>query len=97
VRLKEDEPTLIGGITDTEETRAITGLPGFAEIPGAGYAFGQRNHSLQDTELLIVVTPRRLRVADHLTRTIFAGRGDATGGRTSAPGTLPPPSQQPQP
>jgi len=97
VRVKEDEPTLIGGLTDTEETRAITGLPGFAEIPGAGYAFGQRNNSLQDTELLIVVTPRRLRVADHLTRTIFAGRGEATGGRPSTPVALqshPPQRQQ---
>ncbi|OLE58045.1 MAG: hypothetical protein AUG13_00995 [Chloroflexi bacterium 13_1_20CM_2_59_7] len=61
VRVKEDEPTLLGGLTDTEETRAITGLPGFAEIPGAGYAFGQRNNSRQDTELLILITPRRLR------------------------------------
>jgi len=97
VRVKEDEPTLLGGLTDTEETRAITGLPGFAEIPGAGYAFGQRNNSLQDTELLILITPRRLRAADHLTRTIFAGRGDATGGRTAGPGTLQSPSPQPQP
>jgi Flp pilus assembly secretin CpaC len=97
VRVKEDEPTLIGGLTDTEETRAITGLPGFAEIPGAGYAFGAKNNSLQDTELLILVTPRRLRLADHLTRTIFAGRGD-TGGRGSiGPGTQPAPGGQPQP
>jgi type II secretory pathway component GspD/PulD (secretin) len=97
VRVKEDEPTLLGGLTDTEETRAITGLPGFAEIPGAGYAFGQRNNSLQDTELLILVTPRRLRAADHITRTIFAGRGDTTGGRAFGPGTPPSPSPQPQP
>ncbi|MGB2899629.1 MAG: FG-GAP-like repeat-containing protein [Candidatus Acidiferrum sp.] len=97
VRVKEDEPTLLGGLTDTEETRAITGLPGFAEIPGAGYAFGQRNNSLQDTELLILITPRRLRAADHFTRTIFAGRGDASGGRTAGPGTLQSPSPQPQP
>jgi Flp pilus assembly secretin CpaC len=97
VRVKEDEPTLIGGLTDTEETRAITGLPGFAEIPGAGYAFGAKNNSLQDTELLILVTPRRLRLADHLTRTIFAGRGE-TGGRGSiGPGTQPAPGGQPQP
>ena len=96
VRVKEDEPTLLGGLTDTEETRAITGLPGFAEIPGAGYAFGQRNNSRQDTELLILITPRRLRAADHFTRTIFAGRGDATGGRASGPGTLQSPSPQPQ-
>jgi hypothetical protein len=97
VRVKEDEPTLIGGLTDKEETRAITGLPGFAEIPGVGYAFGVRNNSLKDTELLILITPRRLRAADHFTRTIFAGRGDATGGRTSGPGAPqapPPPPQQ---
>ncbi len=98
VRVKEDEPSLIGGITDVEETRTITGLPGFAELPGAGYAFGVRNKSLQDTELLIVVTPRRLRLADHLTRTIFAGRGDPGASRGgSAPGTLQSPSPQQQP
>src|SRR5438093_12230934 len=68
VRVKEDEPTLIGGLTDTEETRSITGLPGFAEIPIAGYLFAGRKNSLQDTELLILVTPRKLRLVDHLTR-----------------------------
>src|SRR5258707_4920451 len=36
IRVKLDETTLIGGLTDTEETRSITGLPGFAEIPVAG-------------------------------------------------------------
>jgi hypothetical protein len=98
VRVKEDEPTLIGGLTDVEETRSITGLPGFAEIPGAGYAFGVKNNSLQDTELLILVTPRRLRRAEHLTRTIFAGRGDAPGGRSSiGTGTPPTPTTQPTP
>jgi len=97
VRVKQDEPTLIGGITDAEETRSITGLPGFAEFPIAGYAFGGRKNSLQDTELLILVTPRKLHLADHLTRTIFAGRGD-TGGRGAAgPGTLQSPAPQPQP
>src|SRR5207245_8917636 len=52
VRVKEDEPTLIGGLTDTEETRTITGLPGFAEIPGAQYPFRAKNNTFQDTELL---------------------------------------------
>ena len=98
VRVKEDEPTLIGGLTDTEETRAITGLPGFAEIPVAGYFFGRRNNSHQDTELLILVTPRKLRLADHLTRTIFAGRGDIGGVRGAlGPGSPPSPGGQPQP
>jgi tetratricopeptide (TPR) repeat protein len=97
VRVKEDEPTLIGGLTDVEETRSITGLPGFAEIPGAGYAFGVKNNSLQDTELLILVTPRRLRLKDNLTRTIFAGRGDPGGGGGVGAGVPPSPRGQPVP
>ena len=96
VRVKEDEPTLIGGLTDAEETHTITGLPGFAEIPIAGYAFGGRNNSHQDTELLILVTPRKLRLVDHLTRTIFAGRGDPGGRGPAGPGTLQSPTPQPQ-
>jgi Flp pilus assembly secretin CpaC len=102
VRVKEDEPTLIGGITDVEETRSITGLPGFAEIPGLGYAFGSRSKSQQDTELLILITPRRLRLVDHVTRTVFAGRGDTgapSGAGRESPLTPGGPSRQtpPQP
>jgi Flp pilus assembly secretin CpaC len=97
VRVKEDEPTLIGGLLDVEQTRAITGLPGFAEIPGAaGYAFSQHNNTLQDTELLILITPRKLRLPPRSARTIFAGRGD-TGGRGSVGANAPlaPPPQPP--
>jgi hypothetical protein len=80
VRLKEDEPTILGGLTDREETRSITGLPGFAEIPGPpGYAFGDHNDTYQDTELLIVLTPRRLRSPNHDTKSIYAGRGEPNG------------------
>ena len=95
VRVKEDEPTLIGGLLDTEETRTITGLPGFAQIPGpAGYAFSQHSRTLQDTELLILVTPRRLRMPPRSSRTILAGRGESgsrgpAGVNISAPPTQP--------
>jgi general secretion pathway protein D len=97
VRVKQDETTLIGGLTDVEQTRSITGLPGFAEVPIAGYAFGGRTNSFQDTELLILVTPRKLRLADHLTRTIFAGRGEPGGRGAAGPGTLQSPGTPPQP
>jgi len=45
VRLKEDETSILTGLLDLEETRTITGLPGFAQIPGVGYAFGAHNNS----------------------------------------------------
>jgi Flp pilus assembly secretin CpaC len=92
VRVREDEPTLIGGLTDREETRTITGLPGFANLPGVGYAFGKHSKSFADTELLIVITPRRVRFPDHATHSIYAGRG---GDRSPAIGGGPIPSERP--
>jgi type II secretory pathway component GspD/PulD (secretin) len=60
VRLREDETSVIAGLLDREETRSLAGIPGFAEIPAFGYALGTRNKSSSDTELLILVTPRRM-------------------------------------
>lgn len=98
VRVKQDQPTLIAGLTDTEETWTITGWPGLATLPRAGLAFGTRSKTLQDQELLILVTPRIVRLKDHLTRTIFAGRADTGGGRAvMAPGTRENQPPQPQP
>ena len=106
VRLKEDQPTILAGLTDREETRSITGLPGFAEIPGPpGYAFGDHNDTYQDSELLIVLTPRRLRSPSHDTKSIYAGRGEANGpsgggggGRQFIPRNEPQPlPEQPEP
>ena len=94
VRVKEDETTLIGGLLDNQETRSLVGLPGFANLPGIGYAFGNRNNTLKNTEFLILITPRRLRDPIRNAPTIFAGRGDAGGGRGA--GRVQPPDQ-PQP
>ena len=93
VRVKDDEPTLIGGLLDNEETRSLTGLPGFSNIPGLGYAFGTRNTSLKNTEFLILITPRRLRDAIRSAPSIYAGPGEPTTGR----GARRPSTEQPQP
>ncbi len=101
VRVKDDETTLLSGLLDNEETRSLIGLPGFANLPGLGYAFGGRNNSFTNTELLILVTPRRLRDPIRNGRSIFAGRGDTATGRgaigATAPQAPPPPPDQPQP
>jgi hypothetical protein len=91
VRVRDDQPTLIGGLADREETRAITGLPGFAKLPGIGYAFGSRSYTLSDTELMILITPHRLRYPQRKTATIFTGPPD----RGVTPSTLPSERVQP--
>ena len=94
VRIKEDEPTLIGGLLDNEETRTLTGLPGFANLPSpAGYFFGQRHNTGQDTQLVILITPHKLRLRDRVSRSIYVGRDTTTGrGGSFAPA---PPGRQP--
>ena len=91
IRAREDQPTLIGGLAGREETRAITGLPGFAELPGVGYAFGGRTNTLSDTELMILITPHRLRSPNRETGTIFTGPSE----RGVTPSTLPSERVQP--
>jgi hypothetical protein len=85
-------------LLDKEETRTITGLPGFAKIPGAGYLFGLRNNSFTDTELLILITPRRVRLPFRESHDIYAGRGDTSGRGTAGAGApLAPPAETPSP
>jgi Flp pilus assembly secretin CpaC len=93
VRIREDEPTIIGGLLDNEETRTLTGLPGFANLPGpAGYFFGQRNTTAQDSEMVILITPHKLRLQDRVSRSIYVGHDTSTGrGSTAVP--LPPQRQ----
>jgi Flp pilus assembly secretin CpaC len=99
VRVKEDETTLISGLLDDEETRAITGLPGFANVPYVGYAFGNRNNTHNETEFLILVTPRRLRSPAREARSIFAGRGDPSSRGSLGAGVpvAPPAGPTPEP
>ena len=95
VRVKDDETTLLSGLLDNSETRSLAGLPGLARLPGLGYAFGNRNNTLQDTEFLILITPRRLREPIRTARSIYVGPGEpAAGGRVGVRGNLPQPPQQ---
>ena len=109
VRLKENEASLVTGLLSRDETRTITGIPGLATLPGVGYAFGSRNNSYTDDELLFLITPRRVRSPFHESKTIYAGTGDTTVGRAGAGGgpvrlpdrepipTQPAPEQPPAP
>ena len=79
VRLKEDETSLITGVLSDNETKTLTGLPGLAQLPHIGYAFGTRNNSYTEDEILFLVTPRRVRSPFHQPKTIYAGTGEPAG------------------
>ena len=98
VRLRENEPSVIAGLLDQEETKSLTGIPGLANLPGVGYAFGQRSKSSTDTQLLIIVTPRRMSDRIRQMRALYAGHGQGTGSSSpvAAPATQPSPAPDQQ-
>jgi len=95
VRLREDEATIVGGILTEDVQRSTSGWPILARAPVAGHAAGRKNRQVRESELLIVLTPRRLRLQPRIGRTLFAGREPVSSG--AAPAGAPPQPGQPQP
>ncbi len=97
VRLKENETSVLAGIVEPQITNAITGTPGIADVPGIGLLDQNRSVQKQDTELVILVTPRVVRYAEHKSRAIYAGAGslDAAGAAPVAEPVAQPPVNPP--
>jgi type II secretory pathway component GspD/PulD (secretin) len=83
IRVRENQPTLLSGISDIESVSALGGIPGIAQIPGAGIAGGNTSVNNTDTELLIVVTPHIVRQPIHPKAPIYVGPSSTAAG----PGT----------
>jgi type II secretory pathway component GspD/PulD (secretin) len=79
LRLKQNETALLAGFLQSDLTNAIAGTPGAAELPGVGYLAGNHQAQNQNSELLILVTPRLVRLAPHKDRVIYAGQGSEAG------------------
>jgi type II secretory pathway component GspD/PulD (secretin) len=92
VRLRANETSILAGMIESSEIRSITGWPGVAELPVVGPLTSDRNTQRADTELVIAITPRQLRLTPREGRTFYAGRGVGTAAppEPAAPGQLPP-------
>jgi hypothetical protein len=86
VRLKENETSVLAGILSSQVTNAINGNPGIENIPGVGSFLGDENAQDQDSELLILITPRMVLLAPRKDRVIYAGQGAPEGFGALGPG-----------
>ena len=91
VRVKENQTSILAGISDIQSTRTVNGWPYLGTIPGLGRFFASTSTTDQDTELLIVVTPRLVRESPRKDEVFYAGHGSSNpqGGRPLPPGLLP--------
>jgi general secretion pathway protein D len=64
IRLKEGEVNVLGGLFEKTDTRTLNGWPGLAKIPFMRYFFSDDKTDHQENEVLIVLTPRIVRIPE---------------------------------
>jgi general secretion pathway protein D len=103
-RLKEGEVNLLGGLIQRTLTNQVQGIPGLGDVPLIRYLFSQENHEVSDQEVLVMLTPRVIRLPEAATGESSALPMGALGGATEEPPgfqgqrrlDLPSPEPQPQ-
>ena len=63
-RLHDGETNLLAGLIRDEDRRAKSGVPGLVDIPGIGSMFAYNTQTTHQTDVVITLTPRIIRVLD---------------------------------
>jgi general secretion pathway protein D len=61
IRLKDGEVNLLGGMLEDQQTKALTGIPGLANVPILKYLFSQTNTEHRENEVVFVLVPHIIR------------------------------------
>ncbi len=64
IRLKEGEVSILAGLIQRTESKALNGWPGLAKLPLLHYLFSDNKTEHQEDEVLIVLTPRIVRIPE---------------------------------
>jgi general secretion pathway protein D len=64
IRLKDGEANLLGGIMEDQQTKALSGIPGLAQIPILKYLFGQTTQDHSENEIIFAIVPHIIRGTD---------------------------------
>ena len=102
IRLKEGEVNIVGGLVQRTDSKTIEGWPGLAKLPLLRYLFSHDKNELQEDEVLIVLTPRIVRIPEWTKanlRSLYSGTETYVQVKREsdvhAPAQQPPPAQAP--
>ena len=100
IRLKDGETNMLAGLIRDEERRSLSGIPGLVDLPLIGRLFAYNTKETQETDIILTLTPRIVRVLE-LTETDLTafrvGRDGASGGVDLPPLPIPVPQPQQKP
>ena len=94
IRLKDGETNLLAGLIRDEERRVLRGVAGLSDLPVVGRLFAQTQTEIQETDIVLTLTPRVIRVLDLTEEDLRPFR---VGDNTTAPLSLPVPVPVPLP
>ncbi len=99
IRLKEGEVNVLGGLIQSSVANTVSGLPILGEIPGLRYFFSSTNTERQETEVLVMMTPRVVRLPEPALGAVAVSGAPHVMGTEDLPGGEPAagPSPEPQP
>jgi general secretion pathway protein D len=100
IRLRDGETNMLAGLIRDEERTTLEGIPGLSDIPIIGRLFGHSRKETKQTDIVLMLTPRIVRVLDLAIedlRPFRVGR-DSSGGvyELPLPATQPLPAAPPQ-
>jgi general secretion pathway protein D len=82
IRLKDGETNMLAGLIRDEERTVLSGIPGLSDIPVIGRIFAHNRKETQETDIILTLTPRIVRVLDLRAEDLQPFR---VGRETSAP------------
>jgi general secretion pathway protein D len=64
IRLKDGETNMLAGLIRDDERKSLSGLPGLSDVPLIGRLFANNSHETKQTDIILMLTPRIIRVLD---------------------------------
>jgi general secretion pathway protein D len=95
IRLRDGETNILAGLIRDDEREVLEGIPGLSDLPVIGRLFARNQREIQETDIIVTLTPRIIRVLELNEadlRAFRVERDTGTGLNISAP--LPAPITQ---
>src|SRR6202011_2790336 len=64
IRLRDGETNMLAGLIRDEERHSLDGMPGLSDLPLVGRLFGHSQKTVNQTDIILTLTPHIVRVLD---------------------------------
>ena len=64
IRLRDGETNMLAGLIRDEERTSLAGVPGLSDLPLIGHLFAYNHKEVQQTDIILTLTPHIVRVLD---------------------------------